>query len=324
MASVPSNLYDSYEDVGIKEDFSDFVYNISPVETPLLSAIAQTRASNRVHYWQTDALPTVDGTTGVTAEGLDPDLTAKAAPNLRGNYSQINAVAFGVSGSDEIFEKYGRAGSLAYQSAIFARWLKRQVEMGISGINQAAVIGDGTGTARKSASLSAWLTTNVSRGALGSNPTLSGGIPNAGATDGTQRAISTTLVNDVMTLAFNSGGKPNLFLMGPAQRTAFSALDGIAPRRVDASERRIYGVADVYMSNFGELVIVPTRHIRQTSSRDREAYVIDPDLVAFAVARPWQQFDLAKTGDSYRREMLVEWTLEMRNEAGHAVVADLT
>ena len=58
MASVPSNLYDSYEDVGIKEDFSDFVYNISPVETPLLSAIAEAvRHGRSAPYEKEYALP---------------------------------------------------------------------------------------------------------------------------------------------------------------------------------------------------------------------------------------------------------------------------
>jgi len=34
--------------------------------------------------------------------------------------------------------------------------------------------------------------------------------------------------------------------------------------------------------------------------------------------------DLAKTGDSERKQIITEWTLEMRNEAAHGLVADLT
>ena len=195
--------------------------------------------------------------------------------------------------------------------------------MGATGINQQAAVGDGTAVARKTASLSAWLTSNVSRGAGGANPTLAAGIPNAGATDGTQRALALSLIDTVMQSAFNNGGKPSLMLAGPKQRTAFSALDGVAPRRVDASERRTYGVSDLYASNFGDLVVVTTRHIRQTLAVDRELYLLDPELAAAAYFRSWQQFDLAKTGDSFRRQMLVEWAHEMRNEAGHGVVADL-
>lgn len=325
--ATPAEYFDSYETVGMKEDISDLIYNIAAVETPVLSAISVGKTTQRTHFWQLDVLPTVDGTTGVAIEGHDASLTALVPTLLRGNHTQINQIAFGVTGSQEESSKYGRDGELAYQAARLSRWLKRQTEMGLIGLNQAAVVGDGTVTARKTASLSAWLTSNVSRGALGANPTLSGGIPNAGATDGTLRAFALSQVDDVMQLAYTNGGHPTLMVCGPKQRKLFSAADGIAPRRVDATERRTFGVSDLYVSNFGELVVVTTRHIRNRTgggdTADCEIYGIDPDLIAINYFRSWQQFDLAKIGDSFRRQMLVEWMLEVRNEAGHFVIADL-
>ena len=35
----PTNLYDTYDTTGIREDLVDVIYNISPEDTPILSAI---------------------------------------------------------------------------------------------------------------------------------------------------------------------------------------------------------------------------------------------------------------------------------------------
>jgi hypothetical protein len=65
--------------------------------------------------------------------------------------------------------------------------------------------------------------------------------------------------------------------------------------------------------------IVPSRF-----SRDRSALVLDPEYAAVSYLRPFETNDLAKTGDSEKKQILVEYTLEMRNEAAHGVAADLT
>ena len=52
----PSNTFDSYDAVGIREDLQDVIYNVSPEETPFLTKCRKTTASNTLHEWQTDAL----------------------------------------------------------------------------------------------------------------------------------------------------------------------------------------------------------------------------------------------------------------------------
>jgi hypothetical protein len=56
---------------------------------------------------------------------------------------------------------------------------------------------------------------------------------------------------------------------------------------------------------------------------DRNLFLLDPEYLKIAYLRSWQQYDLAKTGDSIRRQMLVEWCLEVCNEKAHGMVADL-
>jgi len=52
-------VYQTYQTVGIREDLADIIYSISPTETPFMSGVAKTKATNTSHQWQTDALAAV-------------------------------------------------------------------------------------------------------------------------------------------------------------------------------------------------------------------------------------------------------------------------
>ena len=54
----PTNLYDTYDTTGIREDLVDVIYSISPEDTPILSAIPRTTAKSTKHEWQLDSLAT--------------------------------------------------------------------------------------------------------------------------------------------------------------------------------------------------------------------------------------------------------------------------
>ena len=69
---------------------------------------------------------------------------------------------------------------------------------------------------------------------------------------------------------------------------------------------------------FGALEITPNRF-----SRDRDAYVLDKSMWEISYLRPFQQKELSKTGDSEKKQLLVEYTLEMRNEAAHGIILDI-
>jgi hypothetical protein len=72
------------------------------------------------------------------------------------------------------------------------------------------------------------------------------------------------------------------------------------------------------MSDFGTMSVVPNRFMR-----NRDALVLDPEYAAVAYLRPFQTNELAKAGDSDKTQILVECTLEVKNEAAHALIADL-
>lgn len=320
--SVPSNTYQTFQAKGIREDLANVIYNISPAETPLISNAGKETVSNTYFEWQVDSLAAAS-TTNAAVEGDDPSIEASNPTSRVGNYTQISVKTVSVSGTLEAVDKAGRRSELAYQLAKRSKELKRDMEATATS-NQAAAAGSSS-TARKTAGLEAWLRTNTNRGSGGANPTLSGttsGYPNAGATDGTQRTFTEALLKDMVKQVYtNSVSQPPILMVGPANKQQASSFAGIALNRYQITKPQagvIIGAADIYVSDFGEISVVPNRF-----QRERTAFGVNPEYVSIATLRNFRQIELAKTGDSEKRELLVEWGLKVHNEAAHGVVADL-
>jgi hypothetical protein len=48
--------YTSYDQVGLKEDVSDIITDITPTDTPMVSMLKTQKVHNRVYQYQTDSL----------------------------------------------------------------------------------------------------------------------------------------------------------------------------------------------------------------------------------------------------------------------------
>jgi hypothetical protein len=301
--------------IGQREDLSDVIYSISPTETPLLNTLARSKATAVYHEWQTDSLAAAT-TANAAVEGADAT-SATISPTVRlGNYTQIVQKTIQVSGTLDTVNKAGRKSEKAYQLARASSELKRDIETILSS-NQARSAGNSS-TARKMASMLSWIKSNTSVGTGGVDPLT---IGESTRTDGTQRAFTETLLKTVISEVFVSGGSPKVLLVGAAGKQKVSTFAGIAAQRYMApadAPTTIIGAADVYLSDFGSVSVVPDRFMR-----DRDALVLDPEFAAVAYLRPFQTNELAKTGDSDKTQILAELTLEVRNEAAHGGVFDL-
>ena len=320
--AIVSNTFTKYSAVGIREDLANVIFNISPQTTPFVSNMTKRRSvSNTFFEWQTDSLAAAASNAQIDGDDLS-SFTAVTATSRLGNYSQIMRKDFIIADNlGGALDLAGRRSEIAYQLAKKGDELKRDMEFNLCGVNQAAVAGNNT-TARKTASLSAFIKTNTSRGTGGADPTVSSGVVNAAATDGTQRAITETLLKTVLQSVWSEGGEPKMVMVGPHVKTVISGFAGIAAQRYMApsdSPTTIIGAADVYMSDFGSVQIVPNRF-----SRARDAYVVDPDQCELATLRPIQSEELAKTGDATKYMLLAEVGLQVNQEAGLGVVADLS
>jgi len=238
-----------------------------------------------------------------------------------GNYTQISDKVVEVSDTAEAVNGAGDAQTVAKQIAYKLKELKRDMETMLVGTNNAAVAG-ASGTARETASLSAFLKTNTDRGTGGANPTLSGstsGYPNAAATDGTLRALTETMLKDVIASCWDEGAEPSIVLCGSGVKQKISStFTGSATRYRDISDKKIVAAVDLYVSDFGELQVVPSRFIRS-----RDVFVLDPSMARVAYLSNTKQTPLARTGPSERRSTSAEYGLMVDNEKAHGVIADI-
>jgi len=301
--------------IGQREDLTDIIYDISPTETPFMSSIGKTKATAVYHEWQTDSLAAAT-TANAAIEGADAT-SATLSPTVRlGNYTQIIQKTVQVSGTLDTVNKAGRKSEKAYQLAKASAELKRDLET-ILLANQGRSAGTST-IARNLGSILSWIKTNSDKASDGSDPAT---IGVSTRTDGTVRTFTEALLKTVVSEVFVSGGSPKILMVGAAGKQKVSSFAGIAAQRYMApgnTPTTIIGAADVYMSDFGTMSVVPNRFMRA-----RDALILDPEYAALAYLRPFQTNDLAKTGDSENTQLLAEVTLEVKNEAAHGIIADL-
>ncbi|NBW18456.1 MAG: head protein [Caulobacteraceae bacterium] len=299
---------------------------MTPLDFPFLTTIQRgAPAKNRFIEWQTDVLASAS-TTSQAIEGAAASYST-ATPTVRlRNFTSIVQKSIEVSGTAQAVTTAGREEELAYQIAKRSKEIKRDMEGQLTQ-NIASRAGS-TLTARRAAGYEAWITTNTSRGTGGAN----GGYTAAGtvtaATDASstnQRTFTETRLKAVIQQCWSSGGNPNLVIVGPVNKQKASAFAGITTKYTDfgnagsSTSLTIVAAADMYLSDFGKLKIVPNRF-----SRERTAMVIDPEYWSIHYLRPFAVNPIAKVGDSERRQMLVEFTLCSRNQRASGVVADLT
>lgn len=315
--SAVANTFSTYDAKGVREDLSNLIYNISPTETPFMNNVGRGKATQTLTEWQTDKLAAAD-ISNAKIEGDDLTAFSSTPATLRlGNYCQISRKDVILSDTDEAVDAAGRKSELSYQMAKRSAELKRDMEA-ILLANQAAAAGS-SGVARNTGSILAWIKTNTVFGAGGANPTYTT-VPTGTRTDGTQTANTEANVKSVLSQAWVSGGKPKLIMVGATQKQNFSTFAGVATKTFYQSavkETAIIGAADVYVSDFGTLSIVPNRF-----QRARDVLVLDTEYWSIAYLRPFKTVPLAKTGDAEKRMIIVEYALKSHNEAASGIIAD--
>jgi len=312
--------YDRYSAVGSREDLTNVIYDISPTDTPIMSSIGKTKATGVYHEWQTDSLAAAT-TSNALIEGASASEATLSPTTRLGNYTQIVGKTIMISGTLEAVDKAGRKSEKAYQLAKASAEIKRDIEAIITA-NQGQAVGSSGSSARKMGSLLSYIKTNTNEGSgttAGVDPVT---IGVSTRTDGTTRTFTETILKDVISKVFTSGGTPTTLFVSPALKQVVSGFTGLSAQRYQvptSGQATILAGADLYQSDFGVLQIVPNRFMRT-----RDALVLDPEYAALAYLRPFQTNELAKVGDADKTQILAELTLEVRNEAAHGGAFDLS
>ena len=347
--------------VSEREDLANFISMITRDETPFISSIGKTKATAVYHEWQTDALA-APGDSKVS-EGADWEVpsatvhTDGAAGNVAnpvdgqrtrlGNFTQINAKTLAVSGTKRAVDQAGVADEYAYQLKKRGTELRRDVEYDIVNANQAAT---GSGT-RKMGGYTSWIndeisgsTGTVKQASVDSDATIDmveaattgagSAVPNFGSSDGFAK-IALADIDEVMQAIYEQGGNATTIMVSPKVRRDISALAtaaGGVRRNIDDSGSLRQSV-DIYMSDFGDLAVVPnyvmgldvpaSAATAATTFGNTAAFIYDPSYWAIATLRPMSEVDVGQKGDSTVGMLVEEQTLECKNPNGSGAIYGL-
>ena len=315
----PTNTFSSYDAVGIREDLTNVIYDISPEETPFMSSCAKVGAANTLHEWQTDSLRASQDNAHV--EGDDTTADSRSPTTRLGNYTQIFKNAVVVPGTDDATKKAGRGKDMAYHVLKTGKEQKLDIERALF-LNQARVGGNDT-TARRLAGVPTWLTTNT---VFETGGAPSGADPTGDGTD-TRTDNSVTVAFDqarfdsAMQSIWVAGGKPDTVYLSSFQMDVALGFVGMNNQRSTITATRNNNMVvrdfDLYVTPWGNVTFIPSRE-----NRSRDVFIMQSDMWAIASLRGMKNEALAKTGDSNKRQVLCELTLESRNEAASGGVYD--
>jgi hypothetical protein len=334
--TVPTNTQQTFQTIGNKEDFHDKIYDISPTETPFLSMAKRLKASNTSHQWLTDELAAASATNS-TIEGDDAAAdTAQPRVNLKNFCQLLDKVAF-VSNTQQAVDSYGHNSEMAYQVAKRVKEIKRDLESSLTQ-NNAGTAG-AAASAALMASLESWLAyegkqaasiktangTSVAEGAAQTTPgfTTALGYPGTAPTDSTSTgSVSEAILKKCIANTWAAGGDPKVLLMGPLVKQKIStAFTGVATRFRDVrsgSQAQIIGGTDLYVSDFGEHTLTPSRFVRSSV-----LFGIDPEYVGVAYLQPFSQKELAQDGHAMKRMVWTQATLVLQNPFAHFKIGDI-
>ena len=304
----------TYDQVGIREDLSDTIWDVSPEEVPFSSNCAHTGVDNTKFEWQTDSLDAVQDETAV--EGADATFTA-ADPTVRlQNYTEINEKTAQTSGTLEATDRAGRGREMAYQVVKRAKEIKRDFEHHLVGVNQIADNGTANTDGRHTASYTTWISdaTYVGTG------TAATGDGTDITTDGAQTPFLESMLEEVIDAIWTEGGDPDIIMAGSFNKRTLTGFAGnSSEQNLERSTKKIINAVSVYESDYGTMKVVPNRFVRS-----RDVLVYQSSFWKIGDLRGMQNKEIAKTGDSNKRQVLMEAGLMACNNLSSGIIADLT
>lgn len=321
--TVPTNLYQKATLKGNREDLMDKIFNTSPNETPITSAMGRTTAITDFHEWQTDSLAAASAANKMI-DGDDVTLDAQVATVRIGNHLQIFNGSVGVSRRANIVKKAGRTMEMGYLKGKKMLELKRNIEAMVLSPTQVAIAAT-TSVAGQSGGLGVQCVSNPLHNGAGATPAWTSGAPTAAITAGTNRTFTKALLDTACQNIYTTSGQfAEMLVVSPAHKVLFSAFSGIAQNRFEVKTKQQQGTvvagADVYMSDFGSLSVVP----HYLMSGGDTAYVLNTDYLDMAFLDGFKETPLAKTGDSDKVLITADCCLSVRAPTAQAKIANLT
>ena len=241
-------------------------------------------------------------------EGADKPTARFTNRSRCGNYTQIFAATVEVSGTDMAASQLGLADEMDYQKQERLRELIRDLENTVINGGQPAGNPEGSGSVRRSMKgLVQHLAMNVFH-------TGDSGFP-------TGTDLDEAKINYVLRQIWeNSSGNVDLIIVGGFQKRKINAFSSDS-RTYGANDTTFTDMISIYESDFGVCRIVTTRWMPQDA-----ALLLDSSRINVLplAGRSFHFKPLASGGDYECGELIGEYTVELKNEAAHGLIRDLS
>jgi hypothetical protein len=288
----------TYNDTSRPEDLVSVVTNISPNETPLLNKLARGADSKQtVHEYLVDTF--ANSADNAQVEGAAFLDQAVAAPTRARNLNQIFRSDVEVSGTEQIVSD---PGQLPYQVSKKLKEHAKDIERGLMAGSQAS---GNTNAARRMTGVINAITTNATT--MASNSTL-----------------TETIYNNMLQLVHGSTDMfPDMVFVGSTLKRSISGFTGGNTKNVDAQAKKLISSVAVYEGDFGIQQIMIHREVPNAVS-GRSVVGINSAYHRLSYLRPTKVEDIAKVGDSDRKMIVTEMTIEHTGQATGFVLNGLT
>jgi hypothetical protein len=313
----------------VHESIMNRIWDISHIPLPLTDMISKGTHDNQRTEWTEDELGT-PSTANANVDGIDVDQDDSKATVRLGNFTQTALKEVQISTRLQNSNTIGNNGKMSYQIAERQKELRRDVEAQMM-TYQASVAGDGLTVAGISAGLGAQLKTNVDTNA----GTAGGFNTSTGVFDapipGVARALSETLIRDILQQVYVAGGNTDCLMGTPAvirnlSEYLFSDTARVATLTAEqsqASPRALtaYGSVNVFVTDFGQTVKMIDNRIQQPDDTDESTlYFIDPSHLTQSFLYGYKVEPLAKTGLSEKRLMSCDYALKCYSEKSQGAI----
>ncbi len=314
MAQI-TNSFATFNSSRVREQLMDKIWNVSVAETPTLALIGKESVEGPFVEWLNDTFRA--GASNKVEQGNTATPTARTNVSRYSNRTQISEDVMSITGTQQAAEKAGGKDEVAYQRTKSMMEVKKDIEFGC--LQNTTAITAAGGTAPQARGFLGFIATNTSKGAAGADPNP---LTNTAQTDGTPRALTDTLLKDVMKLMFDNGAPSmdNIYALIPsAQRSTFDGFLAGQTRFDKAEDKTLTATLEIYIGPFGRVKAVNARHMRS-----REIFLINRDYASLGTLRKMSAKPLGVRGDAYEEQINCEWTLIVENEKAHGAIRDLS
>lgn len=267
----------------LREDLMDMITNVSPTETPFLSALKTSKATGVYHEWLTHTLAAA-AANNVAVEGNVVTFATPSVLTRNFNVTQINQKTVAVTGTQEVVMKAGMKSEMAYRVVNAVKELKKDLEVAMFQ-NTTATTGS-TSAARQLQGVAGLASASVSAA-----------------------TVTAPLINSMLQTLWGYGTEPEVMYVNGAFKAKLSSFaintGSNYMWNAEADQKKYGAVVSVWDGDFGVQRIVAARQMGTQSIA-----CLEMQHWRHAVLRPLKTVDLAIDGDNVKKMVLMESTLE--------------